>query len=75
MELDTETEDSAAAGDVDAGMETSEGVSSRPKRTIKVNTRLSLVNILNTRFSLVNTSNTLFGQGSEEEQFGRECWW
>ena len=64
MELDTETEDSAAAGDVDAGMETSEGVSSRPKRTIKVNTRLSLV----------NTSNTLIDQGAEEEQFGCECW-
>ena len=44
MELDTETEDSAAAGDVDAGMDTSEGVSSRPKRTIKVNIRLSFVN-------------------------------
>ena len=53
MELDTGTEDSAAAGDVDAGMDTSEGVSSRPKRTIKVNTRLSLVNNLNTRLSLV----------------------
>ena len=57
MELDTEIEDSAAAGDVDAGMDTSDGVSSRPKRTIKVNTRLSML----------NTSNTLILQGAEEK--------
>ena len=37
MELDTETEDSAAAAEVVVGTDTSEGVSSRPKRTIKVN--------------------------------------
>ena len=74
MELDTETEDSAAAGDVDAGMDNSDGVSSRPKRTIKVNTRLSFVNTLNTRFSMVNIYNTLIDQGAEEEQFGCECW-
>ena len=75
MELDNETEDSAAAADVDAGMDTSEGLSSRPKRTIKVNTRLSFINNLNIRPSLVNISNATIGQGAEEEQFGRECWW
>ena len=50
MEVDAETEDSAAPADteasMDTAMDTSEGgggVSSRPKRTIKVNTRFSLV--------------------------------
>ena len=56
MEVDEEREDSAAPADGAADMDTSEGgggVSSRPKRIIKVNTRFSLVNNLNTRLLLV----------------------